>query len=214
MSFDREIDATATAARHDLAEQAETGLFVVQDDVIRYANPAFADMVGWTTHELVGQSNEMATAVEFREHTRKVVQRRLEGKPGRPGLMRCLRRDGSTFDARVFARRIEFNDRPAVLITLLDITELKDALRRAEWNASMLARTEALCRSGSFEVAWPSGLLTLSGGLRDLLGMGSDDRGAPNIDAPDWIPGDEQAFVAGIWRNAAPNEPFEFQHRV
>ena len=39
--------------------------------------------------------------------------------------------------------------------------ELARALDRAAWNASMLARTEALCRAGSFEVEWPDGGITI-----------------------------------------------------
>jgi len=201
-----------SAARH-LAEDAQTGLFVVQRDHIRYANPMLAQMLGWPIDELVGQHHEITTTPEFRWMTRAATERRLAGKDGRPGNIRCLRRDGSSFDARVCSRRIDFEGQPAVLVTLFDITEQQDALRRAEWNAGMLARTEALCRAGSFELAWPSGQMTLSAGLRTLLGL-PDDAAAASIDALDWVPADEQAFVAGIWRSAVVGEPFEFQHRA
>lgn len=200
-----------------LAEQAQTGLFVVQDDVIRYANPALAELLGWPHEALIGQPHLVTTAPAFREHAQATVQRRLMGKIGRPGQVRCQRQDGSTFEARVFARRIDFHGRPAVLVTLFDITELQDALRRVEWNAGMLARTEALCRSGSFELQWPAGGVTLSSGLIELVGLpaGTGPPGAPmSLDTLAWIPPDERAYVAGIWRNARPNEPFEFQHRV
>ncbi|MGY0201042.1 EAL domain-containing protein [Leptothrix sp. BB-3] len=131
---------------------------------------------------------------------------------------------------------------------------LQEALRQVAWHAGMLARTEALSRSGSFEVEWPSGRITPSLGLRTLLGdceavelgnvvandNGSGGRGldqainpcrslnlAPGctrdcgqsqefmaVDALAWVPAEERAYVAGIWRNAELNEPFEFQHRV
>lgn len=208
------VCAAASDDGRSLVEDAQTGLFVVRDHRICYANPMFADMVGWDASELIGQPDDLITAVAFRAHTRAVVERRLAGKTGRPGQIQCLRRDGSTFDARVFARRIEFEGAPAVLVTLFDISELRDAVRRAEWNAGMLARTEALCRSGSFEVMLPSGQLTLSAGLRALLGLGEEPAAPTSIDALSWVPANEQAFVAGIWRAATPDEPFEFQHRV
>jgi PAS domain-containing protein len=128
--------------------------------------------------------------------------------------VRCQRRDGSGLDTRVLARRIDFEGRAAVLVTLLDITELKEALRRAEWNASMLARTEALCRAGSFEVAWPAGQLHMSAGLAVLLGLPADAPRQATLDALAWVPEEERAYVAGIWHNAVVGEPFEFQHRV
>jgi len=199
-----------------LADQAQTGLFVVQDDLVAYANDMFAEMVGWPADELIGQPHIQTTAAEFRSHTRATVARRLEGKAGsgRPGLMRFLRRDGSQFDSRVYARLVRFAGRPAVLVTLFDITELNQALRQARWNADMLARTEALCKSGSIEVVLPEGRITLSSGMCNLVGLDAATASQGNINALDWIPEDEQAYVAGIWNNAVPGEPFEFQHRV
>src|SRR5450631_813011 len=194
--------------------QAQTGLFVVQDDHIAFANAMFAELVGWAAEELSGLHYSTTTAPAFRAHVQAVVERRLQGKSGRPGQMRCLRRDGSEFDARVFARLVEFAGRPAVLVTLFDITDLNAALQHARWNAEMLARTETLCRSGSFEVHLPEGRVTISSGMRELLGLPIGVKPIGELDALDWIPADEQAYVAGIWRNAVPGEPFEFQHRV
>src|SRR5262249_44630924 len=116
-----------------LLEHAQTGLFVVQDEHFAYVNATFVALVGWNAAELVGQHHEITTAPEFRVHTRAVVERRLAGKPGRAGQVRCLRRDGSQFDARVFARLISFAGRPAVLVTLFDIAELTAALREVQW---------------------------------------------------------------------------------
>ena len=207
--------ALSGADARRLMDQAQTGMFVVQDDCIAYTNAMFAELVGWPAGELIGRNHLVTTAPEFRVHAQAVVTRRLEGKTGRPGHMRCMRRDGSQFDARVLARLVEFAARPAVLVTLFDITELNGALQQARWNADMLARTESLCRSGSFEVSLPEGRVTLSHGMRALVGQAdaalAEDN---NIDTLAWVPEDEQAFVAGIWRNAVPGEPFEFQHRV
>jgi len=197
-----------------LLDQAQTGLFVVQDNRFAYVNAMFAELAGWPPEELTGQDHLITTAPEFRVHAQASVARRLEGKAGRPGHIRCVRRDGSQFDARVFARLVEFAGRPAVLVTLFDITELNDALKNARWNADMLARTESLCRSGSFEVVLPEGRVMLSNGLRALIGLTEATPSEDHIDALAWIPADEQPFVAGIWRNAVPGEPFEFQHRI
>ncbi|HWH81348.1 MAG TPA: EAL domain-containing protein [Burkholderiaceae bacterium] len=197
-----------------LLDQAQTGLYVVQDDHIVYANAILAELVGWPAEELIGQHHLLTMAPEFRDHARAAVLRRLEGKTGRPGQVRCLRRDGGRFDARAFARLIEFAGHPAVLVTLFDITELNAALQQARWNADMLARAESMCRSGSFEVALPEGRVTLSSGMCELVGLTGPAASDGNINTLAWVPADEQAFVAGIWRNAVPGEPFEFQHRV
>ena len=207
---------TATVSGEDacaLIEHSQTAHFVIQDECIAYANPELAALMGWPLEELIGRHHGVVTPPEHLARAGEIVARRLAGKTGRPGQMAMQRRDGSRFDARIFATRVCFGGRPAVLITLHDISELTEALNRARWNAEMLERTEALCRSGSFEIALPHGLVTLSGGLRQLVGLAED---APPclVDALDWVPPDERDYVAGIWRSAEPGEPFDFQHRV
>jgi diguanylate cyclase (GGDEF)-like protein/PAS domain S-box-containing protein len=204
----------ASQAR-SLMDQSQSGLFVIgADGAICYVNAAVVTLLGWPAYQLVGQPHAKLMAPEFRDHAEVAFRRRLAGQAGRPGEVRCLRRDGSTVDTRVLARQVVFDGAPAVLVTLLDISELKDALRRAEWNASMLTRTEALCRAGSFEMAWPSGALRLSAGLASLLALPEDAPRDSTIDELPWVPVEERAYVAGIWRNAVVGEAFEFQHRV
>ncbi len=84
----------------------------------------------------------------------------------------------------------------------------------AAWNAQMLARTEALCRSGSFEIDLDSGLLLLSSGMRLLLGLPGEAPLESALDALAWVPPEEREYVGVIWRSAEPGEPFEFEHRV
>ena len=104
-------------------------------------------------HELIGKHSTILAADGG--HVDAAIRRRLEGVAGRPGLMRCLRRNETTFDAKVLAGRIEREGAPAVLATLLDVTEFQEARRSAERHGDNLARIEALCRSGSFEIEFP-----------------------------------------------------------
>lgn len=197
----------------ELIEHSQTAHFVIQDGLIAYANPMLAALMGWTVDDLIGRRHDVVTPPEHLARASEIIERRLAGKAGRPGQMSMMRRDGSRFESRIFATRIRFSARPAVLITLHDISELSGALHQARWNAEMLERTEALCRSGSFELALPQGLVTPSSGLRRLVGL-ADDAPPCSLDALEWVPPDERDFVAGIWRSAEPGEPFDFQHRV
>ena len=206
-------DAELELAR-SLIDNAQSGMYLVQDGLICYANPATARLLGWPEGSLAGQAHSVVVAPEFRARAELAIQRRLAGKTGRSGDLRCLRQDGSVLDVRVLARRVSHQERPAVLVTLLDNSELKNALRRAEWSAGMMARTEALCCAGSFEVNLQSGRLRLSAGLLALLGLPEDADPDALLEALPWVPADEQAYVAGIWRNASIDEPFEFRHRV
>lgn len=86
--------------------------------------------------------------------------------------------------------------------------------RRERWHADMLARTEALCRSGFFEILLPAGELVLSRGLRVLLGNVEAQPELDHLGGLAWIPQEERALIAGFWRQAVPGEAFEFQHRI
>ncbi|MEY2687768.1 MAG: hypothetical protein RL375_1966 [Pseudomonadota bacterium] len=196
----------------DLAQLTQTGLAVVCDDRITYANPALAELLGYPPNELLGQDYIHCLAPESRARATEVLERCRQGRVTRPGQLTCLRRDGSRFNARMYGSRILIDHQPAVLINLLDVSEAETALQQAEWNAAMLARTEALCRSGSLEMDGESGRITPSSGLCALLGV--EPGTAMHIDSLDWVPEEERAYVSVIWRNAEPDEPFEFQHRV
>jgi len=198
----------------ELLEGSELGLFLIQDASIRYINPAMARMAGGTVPGLTGQAHDVFTAPKHRLLAQAGVDNLLSGKEGRWGEMQCIRPDGSAIEVRVFARGIEFHRRAAVLVTVLDVSELRSATHRAEWNAQMLARTEALSRTGSMELEWPSGAVRLSSGLRALLGIDDVSSAPTALETLDWIPAEEREYVVGIWRAAVHGEPFEFQHRV
>ena len=87
---------------------------------------------------------------------------------------------------------------------------------RARQPADLLARTEQLCSTGSFELGWPEMSVVLSAGLRQLLGHGAGTpAGEPvSLDALHWIPPDERVLVSRFWRGATPGQAFEFQHSV
>ncbi|WP_157264821.1 EAL domain-containing protein [Azohydromonas aeria] len=79
----------------------------------------------------------------------------------------------------------------------------------------MLERTEALCRSGSFEIFLPAGELVHSPGLRQLIGAAAEpDAPGDHLDDLHWIPAEERALIAGFWRQAVPGESFDFHHRI
>ena len=140
---------------------------------------------------------------------------RVMGVPELPFDVRCIRKDGSQLDARACNQRIIFNGISADLVTLTDITEVKEAVRTSEWRARMLAQTEQLCRSGSAEIDLTTGRITLSVGMYGLLGGQPHSRSVSRRALlAKWMLPDERQYVAAIWSGATPGEPFEFQHRL
>lgn len=198
-----------------LVNEVHAGVGIVREGRFVFANPHLAHMLGYGIAELV----DLPSAVEVvhpldRGRVIEQVVLRQAGTPDQPYDIRAVRKDGSVVELRVCGRRIVFEGRKADLVTLTDVTEVKQALRIAGWKARMLAQTETLCTSGSVEVDMDHGRFTFSTGLCALLGAPLMNRDLARAQAMQWLPEDERVAVYGAWRNAKVGQPFELQHRV
>ena len=107
-----------------LAEGALLGVYLIQDDVFQYVNPAFARVFGYEADEIVGRLGKLdVTAPEDRDRVRANLEARLEGAtPWEHYRFHGLRKDGSRVTVEVHGRTLEVNGRPAILGTLQDRT--------------------------------------------------------------------------------------------
>jgi PAS domain S-box-containing protein len=107
-----------------LVEQSLAGIYIVQDDVFAYVNPTLAELLGYRGDELIGRPVMEVIFPEDRPVVAENIRRRLTGdtRSIRYGL-HMVRRDGSVFPVEVHGARTVYKDRPAILGTLLDLTE-------------------------------------------------------------------------------------------
>lgn len=120
-----------------LTERSLVGVYLVQDGLFRYANPKLAEIFGYSVDELTEKLGPKDLVLpEDWPTVGENLRRRLDGEISDINYaFRGRRRDGSPIDVEVFGSRTEFGGRPAVLGTLLDITERKrtqDALKESE----------------------------------------------------------------------------------
>jgi PAS domain S-box-containing protein/putative nucleotidyltransferase with HDIG domain len=129
----------AEEAHRTLVQNSLQGLAIIQDGRVVFANPALAEISGYTVEELLALSPEEVEAVvhpEDRERVLKTMRERLAGKevPARQEF-RVLRKDGSVRWLETLATRVEYRGRPALQVAYMDITERKraeEALRKSE----------------------------------------------------------------------------------
>ena len=122
-----------------LLEHSLQGTWVIQDMRAVFCNQTFADMGGWTIPEVLSWSPEEVSNIIHPDDQKRVWGRfreRLEGKqlPLTSNELRAFRKDGSVAWIEYDARKITLSGRPAMLISVLDITERKraeEALRNA-----------------------------------------------------------------------------------
>ena len=173
-----------------LAEHALAGVYLIREDHrFAYVNPRMAEIFGYSVEEILeGKSVEELVLAEDRGLVSGNLQRRLSGEvPSLNYTFRGVRKDGSVFDVEVFGARTMFEGRPAVVGTLLDVSEREGARRRIEHLNRTLSVLSAInqtivrereprvmmeiaCRvavqKGGFRLAWvglrdaPSGTVT------------------------------------------------------
>lgn len=111
-----------------LVENSLIGIYIDQDEKIRFANQRFADIFGYSRHEL--EEMDVLTFVhpDDRQLVTETRQRRLEGRhvPSEYEA-RGLKKNGETIWIKRRNSRIEYHGRPAILGNIVDISARKHA---------------------------------------------------------------------------------------
>lgn len=113
-----------------LIEQSLAGVYIIQGRCFRYVNPCFARIFGFDSpDQIIDQPLiEDLVSPQDRQMVASNIRRRLNGE------METLhysfvgqRKDGSPVDVEVFGTTIDYEDQPALLGIIIDITERKQA---------------------------------------------------------------------------------------
>jgi PAS domain S-box-containing protein len=111
-----------------LVERANDGITIVQDMLLKYANPRLAEVTGYTVEELV---DTPFTHYVHPDELPKVIdryERRMAGEDVTPVYETAIKhRDGSRIDVEFNAGIITYQERSADLVIIRDITGRKRA---------------------------------------------------------------------------------------
>ncbi len=112
----------------NVSEQANDGIVVVQNGLIKYCNPQLAEMLDRAVEEIVGQYFETFLAPDQRGMVRSRYERRLKGEPVPQRYESAIaRKDGQHVDVEINAGVMEYETNPATLAFIRDITKRKQA---------------------------------------------------------------------------------------
>jgi len=112
----------------NLVEGSIQGYFVHSDWKIIYANSAAAGIFGYDPSEFVGLDLRQLIAPEERNTIIDFRDRRLAGDRDIPERYEVggVRKDGSALVFETFSRLIDWDGRPAIQATIIDVTERKN----------------------------------------------------------------------------------------
>ena len=129
--MERELREAETFFR-TISERSLVGIYILQDGKFIYVNPKFADIFGYQQGELVN-ANPIETIVddEDRERITEHIRARISGELTHVHYeAKGRKKDGTLLYAEVFGSRTVYNDRVAIIGTLIDITERRIAEER------------------------------------------------------------------------------------
>jgi PAS domain S-box-containing protein len=117
-----------------LINDMHSGFVVVQDARIKYINQAFLDMLGHEDKkEILGHPYGSVLADEVMERDLQFHRERMNGDaPTKEYDTKLIHKDGSIREVQVRVRRTDWEGRPASLIIMNDVTELRKLQRERE----------------------------------------------------------------------------------
>jgi len=131
---ERQLERTETRYRR-LVEQNLTGIYIVQGEEVKYANPKCREVFGYDDAEGSMASVSVYDIVAEADHDRlrEQLRRRESGEVEEANYtLTGVRNSGERFEFEVHSGRIEYEGEPAVLGSLVDVTEQRERERELE----------------------------------------------------------------------------------
>ncbi len=109
-------------------EQSLVGVYMYQEGQMQYANPKVAEITGYPLDEIKGKSPfEIAHPEDQQKMQEKINARESGVSEGEHYEFRFYTKQGELRHAELFGSRITYHGKPAIIGTILDITERKKA---------------------------------------------------------------------------------------
>ena len=107
-----------------LVESSLTGVYLYQDEVFQYVNPAFAKIFGYECEEIAGKLGPSdLTAPEDLDLVTGNIRSRVNGEVNDLRYaFRGLKKDGTYLFLEVHGSSVKYNGRPAIIGSLIDTT--------------------------------------------------------------------------------------------
>lgn len=109
-----------------LVEQSLVGLYIIQDDMFQYVNPRFAEMFGYTQHEMAPQLVSKFIADQDAAKVNENLRKRIAGEITSLFYhFKGQHKDGRLVDIDVHGTRFQYRGQPAVIGVAIDVTEAR-----------------------------------------------------------------------------------------
>lgn len=136
-------EAQETQARYKtLVEESLVGVYFIQDGVFVYTNPRMSEIFGYPPDGILGKTVLDLVAPSDRDRVAENLRRRVTGQiQSVRYTFQAIRKDETEITVEVIGARTIYHGRPAILGTLIDISDRVRNERRIKTVAAELARS-------------------------------------------------------------------------
>jgi len=162
----------------ELAEKSLAGIYVIQDGVIKYCNPRFAQIFGYTVKEVVNKIGPRSMVLpEDWPLVDKNIQKRVSGKADSIHYeFRGITKTGETTNMEVYGSRIIYQGKPAVIGTMLDVTRRKQAEKLSKQAEDKYRSIFENAIEGIFQITPQGRFIVINPALERILGYSSPEK--------------------------------------
>jgi PAS domain S-box-containing protein len=134
-----------------VVENSLTGIYMVQDGRIVFANERFAEIHGYSREEVIGMDSLDLAHPSDRAFIKEMRDKRMAGEEAaREYEARGVRKDGEIIHVQRRNTVIDYKGKPAILGNILDVTALKKAQSASKSYEEELERSNKELRDFAF----------------------------------------------------------------
>ena len=197
-----------------VVDNAQEGIAVVQDKMIRFVNPAVIDIMGYTEDELTSKIFIEFVHPDDREQVMKIHLKRFKGEEVPPVYeVRIVDKQGETKWLENNGILIEWGGRPATLNFLRDVTSRKKTDEELKKHQYYLEKAQELGEIGTWELDLIQNKLVWTDENCRIFGVPEGSVVNYEIFLSIVHP-DDREYVDKKWKAALNKEPYDIEHRI
>jgi PAS domain S-box-containing protein len=190
-----------------LAEASLVGIFIIQGTAFSYVNAAAANMFGYDAAEMIGQLGPMElTHPEGHAPSGEYMMSCLSGQaPKTPFSIRGIHRDGHSIDCELMASGVNIKGETAIVGTIVEVTERKQAEENAERDRRFFESIINLSSEGMVVLNPDMTIGFISAVAREASGYVGEDTVSSGTMGFDFIHPEDQPRVMEIFMKELQN---------